>query len=306
MSSLDWPGKARSICLAALAEPDLASISRQLANWSEPAAAYAALNRVTASADSVDFLLSRAREIAAEPRIFGRCLLLLAALHAIPELSAYPVYQGVKEVFAEDLLSWAQPSASADFSPESARFREMARVVTLRRFPAGQFHWELSGMPRSHVPHTEWPKWPRLLFTLALETRGFSPMAETHLNDRRKNRLTLSESEAAKSYFLVAKSLELQPHIKGLFTESWLYCESTGRVSPRLAWMREFLLKRGALLASTRLAPVDSGFLRGSNERRELYEKGLYRPRMTYVLWPRGAMIKWAARYQNDMQGTRL
>jgi hypothetical protein len=168
----------------------------------------------------------------------------------------------------------------------------MARIATLRRFPAGQFHWEASGLPRSFLPRTPLREWPRLL-ALLMEIGGFSPMVETHVNARRKNRIVLTEAEGIRSYALLARSLEMQPAVKGLYTCSWLYCESTGRVTPHLAWLRRFFVDHGAVLGSVGPADRNSGFLVGSEQRRKLYEEGNYRPLMTYVVWPRRAMLAW-------------
>ncbi len=266
-------------------------------------ACYAALNEMTAYSASAEPLLQETKGVEAEPAVVGRWLLLNAALCALPKVTAYAVDNEVKSLWAAEAVSWARPSSLIDFPMQGARFREMARLVTLRRFPAGQFHWEIAGLPRSYLLRTELRRWPRLLVSVLGEMRGFSPLIETHLNERRKNRLTLSESEAERSYLLAARSLEKQPHIKGLFTESWLYCESTGKVSPRLAWMREFLEQRGALLAATRYATEDSGFMRGSEERRKLFESGAYRPTITFALWPRSAMLAWARQYQGSGHG---
>ena len=295
--------QAEEICRDALREPALQSLARQVPQrFTHAEACYAALQQVTSCPTSTELLLEQTRNIEAEPWAVGRWLLLNAALCALPKVAAYPVDAQVKRLWAEEAVSWARPSSFADFPIKSTRFREMARLATLRRFPAGQFHWEISGLPRSYLLRTELRRWPRLVAAVFGDMRGFSPVIETHINERRKNRLTLNESEAERSYLLAAKSLEKQPHIKGLFSESWLYCESTARVSPRLAWMREFLEQRGALLAATRLATEESGFMRGSEERRRLYESGVYRPTITFALWPRSAMLAWASQYQAGRQ----
>src|SRR5262245_58945928 len=123
---------------------------------------------------------------------------------------------------------------------------------------------------------------------------GFGPLFEFHVNDRRKNRLVLLEKEGCTSFYRAARSLEKQPAVKGLMLSSWLFCKSTGLVTPRLAWLRQTPEAGGAMVVDPGPASPDSGFLTGSEERRKLYEQKLYRPRESCVLWPRKALLAWA------------
>jgi hypothetical protein len=239
-------------------------------------------------------------------KLFPRWVLLNASLAAIGRVPDWPVADSVKKLWIEEILFCARaaPAASPIFDPRDKQFREFARLVTLRRAPAGQFHWEMGGLPRSYILHTPKRKWPELVEILERggarilsgAVRGFPRFVDLHLNVRRKNRLTVSEREGLLSYFRLARSLELQPEVRGVCTCSWLYCETTGKVSPPLAWLRRFYLENGAFVASIGTAPSDSGFLEGSEMRRKLYAEGAYRPRMTYALWLRDDILAWANR----------
>ena len=44
--------------------------------------------------------------------------------------------------------------------------------------------------------------------------------------------------QACSRRIRLAETLELQPGLLGLVTASWLYCRTTGDVTPRLAWLR--------------------------------------------------------------------
>lgn len=301
----NWQEKlseAEAAVRSALAEPEFEALARQFrTNFKNPSDCYAALSQINRLPGTPESLKEHTQTIEASPILVARWLLLQASLHAFPKIAPLPVHEGVKSLWADMALFWSRPSPSPILSFHHERFREMSRIVTLRRFPAGQFHWELSGLPRSYILRTKLSKWHRLFTCITTEGGGFSPMFETHVNALRTNRLTLSEYEALRSYFLLAKSLEQQPTVKGLFTESWLYCESTAKVSPHLAWLRDFFRSNGAFLASTRPAPVNSGFMKGSKERRKLYQQGLYCPKMTYVVWPRMAMLNWVREFERDV-----
>jgi len=284
---------AKEACQAALEEPALKGVTDQLAGSTIDAVAE--LLKVTIQPESSRHIGTLAASLGLEPQTLARWLLIRTALKAMPEISSWKVSEPVKRFWAEDVAFYANPTGDLSiFSPSHVRFQEMARIVTLRRYPAGQFHWEISAFPRSYAVRTPISLWPKLFSTVCLKLHGFGPVAEIHVNDRRRNRLTLTESEGCLSYYRMAKSLELRPEIKGMFTCSWLYCASTAQVTPRLAWLRELFSKNGAFIGSIGPAPPDSGFLTGSKERRELYEAGQYHPLMTYVLWPRQAILGWA------------
>jgi len=286
---------ARDTCMAALNSPELIEIAAALAGRVLPRAE---IERAGLEPHTSDGIGSLAGKYALKPASLARWMLLNAFLESMELIPAWPVTESVKRLWLEDASFCANATADSTlFSPENVRFRELVRIAVLRRFPAGQFHWEITGFPRSFALRTSAALWPTLFWTIGAKMRGFSPVAETHLNDRRKNKLTLTESEGLLSYYRLARSMESQPGMKALFTCSWLYCESTAVVSPRLAWLREFFAKQGAFIGSIGPASSDSGFLVGSEERRKLYEKGSYRPQMTYVLWPREDLLDWARRH---------
>lgn len=87
--------------------------------------------------------------------------------------------------------------------------------------------------------------------------------------------------------------LEANPAVKGVFGSAWLYDPALGRISPRLAHVRELALQSGAV--PFRIGPdLTGGALARSPTRRRLIEQGRYRP-MTYLMvWPRRELIGWA------------
>lgn len=286
-------------CLAALEEPEFRLVSNRLSGQAINAAAE--LSNVTVRRDSSKHLIALAAAISVEPQVFGRWLLIHAALSALPQIPDWKVSDSVKRLWVEDVLSYAKPAGDPSiFSVDKVLFQEMARIVTLRRWPAGQFHGEIAALPRSYALHTRFRLWPKLSKTVVFELHGFGPLVETHVNVRRKNRMFLTESEGLRSYYRLARSIELRPEVKGLLAGSWLYCPSTGQMTPHLAWLRGFFLSQGAFLASIGPAPAESGFLVGSEPRRKAYEAGLYRPTITYVVWPRRKMLEWAAQFPHQ------
>lgn len=285
-------------CRRTLNEAPYSEILGHLGTHGQPESAFQLLSGIATDSHSAGDVASLCSSLNphSDQHLAERVLLILAAQHAIAQIPDLPVADSVKRLFADEFHFFANPPAAwvSRFRIDDVRYREMARVATLRRFPAGQFHWEASGFPRSWIAKARHPC--RVVWHVIGRMGGFAPFFELHLNDRRKNRIVLLESEANISYFRAARSLEKQPVVKGLMLCSWLFCESTAKVTPRLAWLRQTLESAGALLVDVGPA-TDSGFLIGSEDRRKLYEQCAYRPRTVCVLWPRKNVIDWADRH---------
>ena len=285
---------ASDACHAALESPELRKVDERLRKLRIHAGEE--LEKVTHSPGSVG-RLERLAEAGRVDRIaFARWLLVKASLAAMPRIPGWRVSPSVRRLWADEVLYFAAPAGDLSFfGLDHVRFREMARIATLRRYPAGQFHWEIAGFPRSWLLRSHPRRWPGLLATLGLKLGGFWPMVEPHLNARHwGNRSLVTEPEGVSSFYRIARSVEMQPEIRGLLACSWLYCPETAAISPHLSWMRRLFVERGAFIDSIGPAPPDAGFLIGSEQRRKLYENGQYRPTITYVLWPRKAMLEWS------------
>src|SRR5436190_19512959 len=111
--------------------------------------------------------------------------------------------ESVLRCLADELHFLAAPSLreSAKLLAPSDGSIAMAKVVTLRRFPAGQLHFERSSIPLSWLANLSPLSLTTVLLFLARYARGRSPFFFHHLAWRRKNRLLLLESEQNRSYF---------------------------------------------------------------------------------------------------------
>jgi hypothetical protein len=290
---------ALEACRRRLKEAPFLETLGRLGAHGRPEQAFQLLSGITTDSGSADALarLCASVDPGSGQHLVERTLLILASQHAIAQIPDLAVADSVKRLFADEFHFFASPPASwvSRFRNNDVRYREMARVATLRRFPAGQFHWEVSGFPRSWMAKARHP-W-RVVWHVFGRMGGFAPLFELHLNARRKNRIILLERESNISYFRAARSLERQPAVRGLMLSSWLFCESTPQVTPHLAWLRRTPESAGALLVDMGPAAPDSGFLTGDEDRRKQYEAGTYRPRSVCVLWPRKSLIDWANRH---------
>jgi transposase InsO family protein len=234
--------------------------------------------------------------IAADLRAVERVLLLNASIESLHRLPHLPVSDDVKALFCEEFCFYASPPGehAARYDVGTASFVAMCKTATLRRFPAGQFDWEVGGIRRSDIGRVSVPKLvPTILFA-ALRMRGLQPVFFSHLNWRRPHR-SLIELEANRSYYRMAQALRLQPGIKGFAACSWFRSPGVHRVSPHLAWLSRVILENGGFVVEAGVDSPESGVLHRSRTRRSLYEAGKFRPSKGLVMWPREAMIGWAA-----------
>lgn len=236
------------------------------------------------------------RGVSTERASVERVLLITAALDSLSRLSSVPVCDGVKALFCEEVGSWTRLDADAadEFTAGTGRFEAACKTASLRRFPAGQFDWEPGGLPLSYLLRVTPRSLPRALYVAAVRLGGRAPIFFAHLGYQRRGE-PLSEVEANRSYHRMARSLEHQPAVKGFVASSWLRSPDTGRVSPRLRWLNRVFEENGGFVAVMGPADPESGVLLRSETRRRLYERGEFKPTTGLVMWPRDAMIRWAA-----------
>lgn len=236
------------------------------------------------------------RGVSIEQASFERVLLLTASLESLARLPSVPVCDAVKALFCEEVALWTRLDADAadEFRVGTSRFEAACKTASLRRFPAGQFDWEVGGLPLSYLLRVSPLSLPRALYVAAARLKGRAPIFFAHLGYRRRG-APLSEVEANKSYYRMARSLEQQPAVKGLVASSWLRSPDTGKVSPHLAWLNRVFEENGGFVAVMGPADPESGVLLRSATRRRLYERGEFKPTTGLVIWPRDAMIRWAA-----------
>jgi hypothetical protein len=226
---------------------------------------------------------------------FERAVLLRAMRFSAQRLATCPVDASVKRLYEEELRAVESPTPATmgRFDLGKNIFVALAKIATLRRFPAGQMTWEVSGIPRSWLPKVPLHAMPRVARYL-LKLGGLRPAFVPHLNATRKDRAALLERETNRSWYRMAQSMKLQPQIRGLVASSWLHSPDTMRVSPHLAAFSRALLDNGALLIRHHTADLDCGVFHRSPERKKMYDDGEFVPTHGLVIWPRTEMLAWA------------
>ena len=288
-------------CRAALETPEMLAMLGRLQRYgfspSEATATIEKLGKDPEAARRIALVRESLAGNAAPNAQLERCLLLQTVVQYEQRLIQCCMSDGVRSCLADELRFLAAPDdhETTKLSEPFDNFVTMAKIVTLRRFPAGQLHFERSGIPLSWFGRLGPRRLTKLLRFLLRTTRARKPFFFHHLGWRRKNMLFLSEREQNRSYWRIAQSLELHPEVKGLLTESWLHSPDTFEVSSHLAWLNKPFLEHGGLVLVLGPAAENSGVLAASRERRRLYAEGRFHPTTAMVVWPRAAMLEWAA-----------
>lgn len=298
MSTLaDTIAETEDLCASALSSEPLATVAQKMARVS--ADPTAVVRQLTASSSFGVALRDLASRISAEedvaPADLQRVLLLSAALASLKKLEAFPVESSVKDLICEEFRFFAQPAPREMnlFAPEQYSLLALAKISILERFPAGQFHWEISGFPRSWLFKVPPAQVPRVAYFLGARLRGFAPCFFPHMATRRKNPLMLLEKESDKSWFRMAASAQLYPGIRGLVASSWLHSPDTYRASPHLSFINKPFVESGGLVTTMGKADESAGYMSGSAKRREKLKAGEFKPTLGLVLWSRKQMAKW-------------
>lgn len=237
---------------------------------------------------------------------FERFLIVSAAAEATGSVDGLPVDRCVKDLLLRNFEMYAAGTVPEPFDLSVASFVTMGRIATLSRFPAGQLDWVVSGIPRSWVFRARWDKMPRFVRSLLADLRGFGPAFFSHLNPNRRNQTVLLERESLRSYHRMARSMELQPDIRGFVTASWLHSPDTARVSPHLAWLNDVFLRNGGIVVPLGKVDVDCGVLHRSPERQRAYDEGRFTPTEALVIWPRRDMLAWARGHEELLDDIRI
>ncbi|MGA0602057.1 hypothetical protein ACO2Q3_15230 [Caulobacter sp. KR2-114] len=131
--------------------------------------------------------------------------------------------------------------------------------------------------------------------TQLFKGQGLGHWVEIHTDSR--DLADFSEPGWDACYRRIADLLALNPDIAGMWGASWFYDPQLRTISPRLAYLQDRPLERGAV--AIRLGEGDIHTRRAaqtSPTRADLIARGAYRPVCYALFWPRAALIAWAGR----------
>lgn len=138
-----------------------------------------------------------------------------------------------------------------------------------------------------------------------LRDHGWRNWVEIHTDSRSLG--DFNEAGWDLCYRRVADLLVFNPDLAGMWGASWFYDPQLRGISPRLAYLQDRPLERGAL--AIRLGEGVIHTQRASQTsptRAALIASGRYKPVCYALFWPRKALIAWAARAWEASGGGEL
>jgi hypothetical protein len=230
--------------------------------------------------------------MAAEDDSLERLMIRLRAEDALGQIDELPVHPFVKKSIESDiraLLTAREPLTAGTYN-----FARAAKLVTLRRFPAGPMEWEVSGIPRSWLFRAGFADFFRLATFVMTRLGGFQPCFFMHVAPRPRSLALVLEKEVMRAYYRMARSLELQPGVRGIVASAWFHDPKAVADNPHLEALSRPYTQHGGAIVLLEKVDESSGVLEGSPKRRMLYEQGLLSYRNGLALWPRAQVLAWA------------
>jgi hypothetical protein len=158
--------------------------------------------------------------------------------------------------------------------------------------------WEISGIPRSWLLQTQAKANAlRLSAFVASRLGGFKPLFFLHMGRKPRNRTLILEVEVMKMYHRVARAIQSQPDIRGLMAYGWFHDPAALAANPHLEWLNRPYRDEAGLLLNMGLADAASGVAEGNSARRKSLNDGTMSYRIGLAVWPRDAMLRWAAEH---------
>jgi len=103
-----------------------------------------------------------------------------------------------------------------------------------------------------------------------------------------------SEDGWNRSYLQIAEMLKRNKEVKGIIRGSWFFDPVIKKISPHLSYLQDLPLQHGAKLFYVGIDKSGCAFAK-SKQRQKLYYDGEYTPKNYLLVWPREAIINWAA-----------
>jgi hypothetical protein len=282
--------------------PELAEIDEFLRRTGKSVEDYIALVQAINLPESAAPILALKKQIqdagiACDADRLERVLLMYAMRDSEPRIHQVRVHEPVKDLIRREFQRFRDSNAPGPpLLAGTDPFIAASKICTLRRFPSGPMDWVVSGFARSWFAKIPARKMPSVLRFIFFEFGGIKPAFFMHVAHPPRNRSLILKKEVRKSYYRMARSLELQPEIKGIMCASWLHDPDALQDTPTLAWINEPYLEFGGRIVTTLgPAPVGAGFLKFNPERRERFERGELKLMTTLAMWPRKPALAWAA-----------
>jgi hypothetical protein len=170
-------------------------------------------------------------------------------------------------------------------------------LCRLKLLPCGSEVVDLwSGVPRSTLLHGGGFQLLQGAMFFTMRLGGFKPLYESHWDRRLVRHFTAQQYDLC--YVRIARLLELNPEVKGMFGASWWYDPHLENIAPELLFLSKTPVENGARIfhvGPDAYATKDA--TQFSKKRKALYESGEFMPSRYMLVWARSDMLDWANRF---------
>jgi hypothetical protein len=193
------------------------------------------------------------------------------------------------------LAAYLSRGSEEPYGPPGDDYLKDLKFVLLLSVPCGSSDLDLAArVPLSSVIASTFRSGDLSTSFRYLSSRGYGTWLRVHTDSRYLSQF--NEVGRELCYRRVAEILLRRKHVRGLAGTSWYLDPSLQDISPHLAYLQRNPTRRGAFLLRHGTNPLDIDLAtRTSRTRRRLYEAGEYTPVCYSFVWPRNAILSWAA-----------
>ncbi|MFL5257612.1 MAG: hypothetical protein ACJ8AI_32975 [Rhodopila sp.] len=232
----------------------------------------------------------------------GPLFLPLLTARLLAGISARHLIRPVPDVVLPELRRQAMRILALD-SPalDDDAFRQDLSICLLLSFPCvAQVVTETGVIPRRALTSGGLAQALRLGAWLAATGLRSGPYLELHTHAPMLDDFNPAGWE--RCHELAAELLKMRPNCPGIIGSSWFYDPALGGISPRLTYLATIPIRGGAFRVRLGASRQDAALATATSPtRRARVESGEYVPARWLLIWPRRALLAWAAQRPDEM-----
>jgi len=227
---------------------------------------------------------------------FNAMLMCQAMMHSVDRMESDAMPELLKEEYVRNyvrILDRIESAMGSDLHLSTDLVAKDLGLCTLRLFAAGYAVVEtIWSVARRHIflgGARQFAEFGSLYF---LRFRASGPFLGNHVHPE----LTSLFTPEGRIHMLrvIATIMNWRPVYKALIGSAWFYDPVVGKISPNLAYVRNYMAENGALFFRGSADHSKNAFM--SSKRRRMWERGEYQPRHYMVVWPRNSLVAWMHR----------
>ncbi len=237
--------------------------------------------------------------------LYHQLLLLTSISKAEDRLESEELPTDVKALYRSNfarIITDIESNNTECYTYSHSRFRKDLPTCTMRMIPVGARKIHMSRIPRVLLFTGGIKQLITASMLVGFTLRGFSPFYAMHSDlDDPDLMAEFNPAGFKRTLIRIAKIIEKDKRVKGVFGYSWFYDPQLANVSPNLAYLRNEFTDHGG--ESFRIGPSAQAIkdaIQKSPTRRKLHKEGKYVPTDYVVIWPRNRLIEWANRLSNE------